>query len=298
MSVAETEIAVPEPFLSRAVALDRADPLASLRDEFLPAEGVVAYLDGNSLGRPLRTTGERLSGLVRDAWGQRLIRAWDEGWMEAPTELGDQIGRVCLGAAPGQTVVGDSTSVLLYKLIRAAVDARPGRDVIVADAQNFPTDRFVVEGIAAERGLELRWLEPDPSAGVELAQLQAALDEHVALVTLSHVAFRSGHIAEMEAITAATHAAGALILWDLCHSAGAVACEIDGAAVDLAVGCTYKYLNAGPGAPAFLYVRASLQPRLRQPVWGWFGQRAQFDMGSGYDPAPGIDSFLTGTPQI
>jgi kynureninase len=289
---------VPEPFHLRAVPLDRADPLASLRDDFLPAAGVVAYLDGNSLGRPLRSTAQRLSRFVDEAWGTRLIRAWDEGWMDAPTELGDLIGRVTLGAAPGQTAVGDSTTVLLYKLIRAAVDARPGRDVVIADTQNFPTDRFIVEGIAAERGLEVRWIEPAADAGPTEAQVQEALDERVALVTLSHVAFRSGWIAEMAAITQLAHDAGALILWDLCHSAGAVELVLDRDRVDLAVGCTYKYLNGGPGAPAFAYVAAELQDQLRQPIQGWMGAADSFAMGPTYVPAPGIRRFISGTPPI
>jgi kynureninase len=289
---------VPESLQLRAVPLDRADSLASLRDEFLPAPGVVAYLDGNSLGRPLRGTGARLNDFLNRAWGQRLIRAWDEGWLEAPTELGDQIGRVTLGAAPGQTVVGDSTTVLLYKLIRAAVDARPGRAVIIADAQNFPTDRFIVEGIAAERGLEIRWIEPQSEAGPTEAQLQEVLDEHVALVTLSHVAFRSGWIADMAAITRLAHDAGALVLWDLCHSTGAVELELDRDQVDLAVGCTYKYLNGGPGAPAFAYVAAELQDRLLQPIQGWIGAADPFAMGPTYVPAAGIRRFISGTPPI
>ncbi len=298
MSISDTEITVPEPLLVRAVALDRADPLASLRDEFLDADGVIAYLDGNSLGRPLRTTAERLSGFVRDVWASRLIRAWDEGWMDAPTELGDTIAHVCLGAAPGQTVVGDSTTVLLYKLMRAAVEARPGRQVIVADAQNFPTDRFIVEGIAAERGLQVRWIEPQADAGVTLEAVEAALDERVALVTLSHVDFRSGRIADMAAITASAHGSGALILWDLCHSAGAVELALDRDDVDLAVGCTYKYLNGGPGAPAFAYVAAALQDELRQPIQGWMGAADPFAMGPRYEPASGIRRFISGTPPI
>jgi kynureninase len=289
---------VSEPFHLRAVPLDRADPLGSLRDEFLPAAGVIAYLDGNSLGRPLRSSAARISDFLENAWGQRLIRAWDEGWLEAPTELGDQIGHVTLGAAPGQTVVGDSTTVLLYKLIRAAVDARPGRDVIIADTQNFPTDRFIVEGIAAERGLEVRWIEPDPDTGPTEAQLHEALDERVALVTLSHVAFRSGWIADMAAITRLAHAAGALVLWDLCHSTGAVELELDRDRVDLAVGCTYKYLNGGPGAPAFAYVAAALQDQLHQPIQGWIGAADPFAMGPTYVPAPGIRHFISGTPPI
>jgi kynureninase len=289
---------VDEALLVRAVALDRADRLAPLRDEFLEADGVVAYLDGNSLGRPLRITAQRMSAFVADAWGSRLIRAWGEGWMDAPTIFGDRIARITLGAAPGQTVVGDSTTVLLYKLIRAAVDARPGRDVIVADTQNFPSDRFIVEGIAAERELQVRWLDPDPGVCVTEAELGELLDDHVAVVLLSHVAFRSGAIAEMPAITSAVHDAGALMLWDLCHSAGAVELELDRDDVDLAVGCTYKYLNGGPGAPAFAYVAARLQDQLRQPIQGWMGAADPFAMGPSFEPAAGIRRFISGTPPI
>ncbi len=298
MDLSPAQIDMPEPLLARAVALDRADPLASLRDEFLAADGVIAYLDGNSLGRPLRVTAERLASFVTDIWGSRLIRAWDEGWMQAPTELGDTIGRVCLGAAPGQTVVGDSTTVQLYKLIRAGVEGRPGRDVIVADTENFPSDRFIVEGIAAERGLELRWIDPDPDAGVTAEAVQAVLDERVALVVLSHVAFRSGFMADISAITVSAHSAGALILWDLCHSAGVVELALDADGVDLAVGCTYKYLNGGPGAPAFAYVAAGLQDQLRQPIQGWMGAAEPFAMGPRYAPASGIRRFISGTPPI
>jgi kynureninase len=272
--------------------------LASLRDEFLPADGVVAYLDGNSLGRPLRGSAERLSEFVAETWGRRLIRAWDEGWMDAPTELGDQIARVTLGAAAGQTVAGDSTTVMLYKLIRAAVDARPGRDVIVADRQNFPTDRFIVEGIAAERGLSIRWLEPQVDAGPTASLVGAALDERVALVSLSHVDFRSGWIADMPAITRLAHDAGALMLWDLCHSVAAVELELDRDGVDLAVGCTYKYLNGGPGAPAFGFVASALQDQLSQPIQGWMGAADPFAMGPRYEPASGIRRFISGTPPI
>ncbi len=298
MSVTDSQFTVPEPFLSRAAAFDAADQLASYRDEFVPVEGVIAYLDGNSLGRPLRVTAERLTEFVGDVWGSRLIRAWDEGWMDAPTELGDLIARVCLGAAPAQTIVGDSTTVLLYKLIRAAVDARPGRNVIVGDMRNFPTDRFIVEGIAAERGLEIRWIDPVPDGAVSPEDVGAVLDGRVGLVTLSHVDFRSGGIAAMAEVTSVAHDAGALILWDLCHSVGAVELELDSAGVDLAVGCTYKYLNGGPGAPAFAYVAAGLQDQLRQPIQGWMGASDPFEMGPSYTPASGIRGFISGTPPI
>jgi kynureninase len=298
MSSSTPQIEVPEPFHSRAVALDRADRLAEHVDAFLPSESLVAYLDGNSLGRPLRATGPRMAEFIEGAWGTRLIRSWDESWMELPTELGDRIARVTLGAGPGQTVVGDSTTVMLYKLLRAAVDARPGRDVIIADRENFPSDRFVIEGVARERGLEVRWIEPDSRGAVTLEQVTALLDERVAAVELSHVAFRSGAIAELPPITAAVHGAGALMLWDLCHSTGAVELELDRDGVDLAVGCTYKYLNGGPGAPAFAYVATRLQAALHQPVQGWMGAAEPFAMGPRYEPDAGVRRFISGTPPI
>ena len=279
--------------------LDARDPLAGFRDHFAGAEdGVIAYLDGNSLGRPVLGTADRLAGLVEEAWGRRLIRSWDDAWMDEPTVLGDRIGEVVLGAAAGQTVVGDSTSVLLYKLIRAAVDSDPSRTEVVLDRANFPTDRYLVQGIAAERGLTLRWLDVDHAGGVEPGPLAEVLSERTALVVLSHVAYRSGFLADAGEITRLAHAVGALVLWDLSHSVGSVPVQLDAWGVDLAVGCTYKYLNGGPGSPAFCYVRAGLQDRLQQPVWGWMGADDPFTMGPDYQPAVGIRRFLTGTPPI
>jgi kynureninase len=286
----------------RAAELDAADPLASHRDAFVSTEEVVAYLDGNSLGRPLHATRERLARFVDGPWGDRLIRAWDEEWMAAPTELGDTIGRTCLGAAPGQTVVADSTTVLLYKLIRAAVDAQaaddPGRTQVVVDTDNFPTDRFVVEGIAAERGLELVWISPDPDGGVTADEVRAAVSDRTALVLLSHVSYRSGTIADLPAINAIAAEAGALVLWDLCHSVGSVEIALDEHQVDLAVGCTYKYLNGGPGAPAFAYLAQRHHGRLRQPVQGWMGAADVFAMAERYQPAGDIRQLISGTPPI
>jgi kynureninase len=282
----------------RAAELDAADPLAHHREAFVHADGVVAYLDGNSLGRPLRATRTAMADFVDGVWGERLIRAWDEQWMAAPTELGDRIGRVLLGAAAGQTVVGDSTSVMLYKLARAALGAQPGRDEIVACADDFPTDRFVVEGLAAELGATVRWLAVDPRTGATLEQVRSVLGERTALVLLSHISYRSAWVADMPGITAAAHQAGALVLWDLCHSVGALELALDSAEVDLAVGCTYKYLNGGPGAPAFGYVATRLQDRLRQPIQGWMGAADPFAMGERYEPATGIRRFISGTPPI
>ena len=283
-----------------ASQLDAADPLARFRSRFVAADdpSVVAYLDGNSLGRPLTVTGERLAAFVAGEWGRGLIRSWDDAWMAEPVTVGDRLAEVALGAAPGQVVVADSTTVLLYKLIMAGVGARPGRDEVVIDVANFPTDRFIVDGIAAERGLSVRYLTPAHAAGVRPADVAAAIGDRTALVVLSHVAYRSGFLADMAAITKTAHEAGALILWDLCHSVGVLPIELDACDVDLAAGCTYKYLNGGPGSPAFCYVATRLQEELRQPVWGWMGASDPFAMAAEYRPAKGIRKFISGTPPV
>lgn len=283
--------------LPRAHALDAADPLAAFRDRFAIADDGLIYFDGNSLGRLPISTRERLRQVVDVEWGEELIRGWDR-WIDLAREAGDVLAAGVLDVAPGEVVVSDSTTVNLYKLAAAALDARPDRRAIVTDDDNFPTDQYVLQGLAAARGLELRVIKTDLDTGVSLERVREVLDRDVALVCLSHVAYRSGAVADLVGITAAAHEVGALVLWDLCHSAGAVPTPLREANVDLAVGCTYKYLNAGPGAPAFLYVRADLQPLLRQPIWGWFGQRDQFDMAGRYDPADGIDRFLVGTPGV
>ena len=283
-----------------ASQLDAADPLARFRSRFVAVDdpSVVAYLDGNSLGRPLTVTGERLAAFVAGEWGRGLIRSWDDAWMAEPVTVGDRLAEVALGAAPGQVIVADSTTVLLYKLIVAGVGARPGRDEVIIDVANFPTDRFIVDGIAAERGLSVRYLTPARDAGVRPADVATAIGERTALVVLSHVAYRSGFLADVAAITKAAHEAGALILWDLCHSAGVLPIELDACDVDLAAGCTYKYLNGGPGSPAFCYVATRLQEELRQPVWGWMGASDPFAMAAEYRPAKGIRKFISGTPPV
>ena len=212
--------------------------------------------------------------------------------------IGDQIGRVALGAVPGQTVVGDSTSVMLYKWIRAALASQPGRDEIIADIGNFPTDRFLVEGIAAELGIQVRWLKAERSGGVTADQVSEVVGSRTALLLLSDVAYRSGYLADVPAITALAHDHGALVLWDVCHSAGVIPQQLDDWRVDLAVGCTYKYLNGGPGSPAFGYVRSDLHERLRQPIQGWMGSSSPFEMAEHYTPSDGIRRFLSGTPSI
>ena len=289
-----------DELLTRAQKLDADDPLAHVRDLFITPDDadVVSYLDGNSLGRPLKETGRLLGEFVEQQWAGRLIRGWTDGWLQWPQRLGDRLGAAALGAAPGQVVIADSTTVLLYKLARAAVDARPGRRQVVLDTDNFPTDRYVLEGIAAERDLELVWVDTDPATGITASQVAAAVGPDTALVLFSHVAYRSGWLADAAAITRIAHDAGALVLWDLSHSVGSVQVELDAWGVDLAVGCTYKYLNGGPGAPAFGYLRRDSQDEVRQPIWGWMGHRASFEMGPGHEPAPGARALLSGTPPI
>ena len=282
---------------SRACELDGADPLAGFRDRFVPLEPGLIYLDGNSLGMLPAATAQRVAEVIRQEWGAGLIRSWAH-WMDLPGQAGDLLGEHLLGAAPGQVVVGDSTTVNLYKLACAALDARPGRPVLVTDDDNFPTDRYVLDGIAARSGGQLRLIRTDIDQGIRPDDVRAAIGPDTALVCLSHVAYRSGALADMAAITRLAHDAGALVLWDLCHSAGSVPVDLDGCGADLAVGCTYKYLNAGPGAPAFLYVRRDLQDQLTQPIQGWFSQQDQFSMGPRYEPVPGITRFTTGTPNI
>jgi kynureninase len=276
----------PEP-------LDRDDPLARFRDEFVFEDGGPLYVDGNSLGRLPKRTRERLA-LVVDEWATALVRGWHE-WIDLPAHVGDVLAESVLGARPGEAIVTDSVTVNLYKLARAALEARPEMPAVVTDAGNFPTDRYVLEGL----GCELRLIETDPVEGPSAAAVEeACAPGDVALVALSHVGYRSGALADLQAITEAAHAAGALVLWDLSHSAGAVTVDLEEHGVDLAVGCTYKYLNAGPGAPAFLYVRSALQEELRTPIQGWFGQREQFAMERAYEPAEGVARFLAGSPAV
>lgn len=289
-----------DALLQRAVELDAADPLAGYRDHFVGTDTDLSYLDGNSLGRPLKRTVADISTFIQENWGGRLIRGWDEEWLALPEAIGDQLGRAVLGAAPGQTIIADSTTVVLYKLVRAALAAvkDPARTEIVLDTDNFPTDRYLLEGIAREEGLTLRWIDADPAAGVSIDQVREATGPSTAVVVLSQIAYRSGYLADLPAITAAVHDAGALVVWDLCHSAGSVEIELDAAGVDFAAGCTYKYLNGGPGSPAFAYINARHLPGLSQPIWGWMGRKDAFEMAAGYEPAPGIRGFLSGTPAI
>ncbi|UPK76631.1 kynureninase [Nocardioidaceae bacterium SCSIO 66511] len=281
-----------------ALARDEADPLGGFRDAFHRLDDPVAYLDGNSLGRPPKATVARMKEAVEREWGERLIRGWEEGWADRAEQIGDQLAATCLGAARGQTVVTDTTSVNIYKVVYAACDLQGGRDEIVIDDANFPTDRYLVESIARARGLYVRWLSPDPVAGVTDRDLAAALGPKTAVVVLSHVDYRSGAIADLPGLTALAHDAGALVVWDVCHSVGVLPIELDRHGVDFAVGCTYKYLNAGPGAPAFIYVAQRLLADVRQPIPGWWSARDVFAMADTYEPAIGARRMLSGTPGI
>jgi kynureninase len=284
-----------------AQALDDADPLAGFRSRVTGTDDDgpdrLLYLDGNSLGRMPVETPAAIARVVERQWSEGLVGSWST-WIGEATRVGDVLASGVIGARPGEVLIGDSTTVNLYKLLVAGAAAQPGRDVLVCTADDFPTDRYVVAGVAEARGMTVRELPADLDAGLDPGVLADALDERVAVVVLSHVAYRSGALADLAAVTRQVHDAGALMLWDLSHSVGAVPVGLADADADLAVGCTYKYLNGGPGSPAFLYVRRDLQERLRSPIQGWFGQRDQFAMGPVYEPTAGIERFGAGTPPV
>jgi len=272
-------------------AMDRDDPLRTLRDAFMLPDGVV-YLDGNSLGALPRETPTRLQQVAAVQWGQDLIRSWTaHDWIGAAQRVGDKIARL-IGAGPGEVVVSDSTSVNLFKLLAAACRLRPGRPTILSEPGNFPNDLYVAQGLQ-ELGngrIELQLVPAD--------RIEAAIDERVAVVLLTHVHYKSGALHDMARITARAHAQGALTLWDLSHSTGAVPVDLNAAQADFAVGCGYKYLNGGPGAPAYLFVAQRHQAATRSPITGWLGHARPFDFVDEYAPAPGIERFLAGTPPI
>ncbi|WP_159940042.1 MULTISPECIES: kynureninase [unclassified Nocardiopsis] len=272
-------------------ALDAADPLAAFREEFLLPEGVI-YLDGNSLGALPRSTPGRVADMIEREWGRDLIRSWnDAGWWDKPRTLGAKVAPL-VGAAPDEVVVGDGVSANIFKLLVAAL-RMSDRSVVLGEAGNFPTDLYVAEGAAALAGATQRRVDPD---GPGLAQELARGD--VAVVLLSHVDYRSGTLRDMPGITRLAHEHGALVVWDLCHSAGAVPVDLSGSDADFAVGCTYKYLNAGPGAPAFLYAARRHHAAADQPLSGWHGHARPFDFGADYEPAPGVSRFLSGSQPL
>ncbi len=299
------------PSLEFAHHLDSQDPLAASREQFVITDLDLIYLDGNSLGRMPKAAAERAKQIVDEQWGTDLIRGWNKGWWDAPARVGDKIGQL-IGAAAGQTLVNDTVSINLFKLATAALTLQPNRKRIITDTFNFPSDLYILQGIQkllsyggrvdgdalppSYRDHEIIHIgSSDNDITPDLAALESAIDENTSLVTLSHVTFKSGYIYDMQRITDLAHRKGALVLWDLSHSAGSVPVELDQCNADLAIGCTYKYLNGGPGAPAFLYVNKAIQEKLTSPIWGWWGQKQPFNFGLDYEPAPGAHRFLVGT---
>jgi len=280
------------PDLAAVKAMDASDPLRSMRDRFILPEGLI-YLDGNSLGAASHSAYAEIDKASRHEWGQNLIRAWNrDGWFEMPLELGDRIGRL-IGAAPGQTVVADTTSINIYKALHAAMGLRPDRSVIVAEGASFPTDLYIAEGVASTRpGTTLR-LE-----GVDAETIEELIDETVAVVLVNQVNYKSGELRDMAELTRKAHEAGVLVIWDLCHTAGAMPVDLDGAKADFAVGCGYKYLNGGPGAPAFIYVATRHLGQARQPLSGWWAHARPFAFEPGFDAGSGIRRFQCGTQPI
>ncbi|WP_394762106.1 kynureninase [Phenylobacterium sp.] len=274
-----------------AQALDTADPLARFRDAFDLPRGVI-YLDGNSLGPPPLAAHERMAQVTRGEWGDGLIRSWNAAaWIEAPARIGDKIARL-IGAKTGEVIVGDSTSVSIFKLAAGALSLRPGRMTLLTETGSFPTDLYALQGLTALLGERVRVKAVAPH------DVAAAIDEDTAAVLLTHVHFKSAQRWDLAALTAAAHAKGALVIWDLCHTTGAVALDLNGVEADLAVGCGYKYLNGGPGAPSFLFVAQRHQAAIRSPLWGWMGHAEPFAFEDGYRPAPDIRAQITGTPQV
>jgi len=289
-----------DPTRAHARQLDGEDELAAYRDAFVVTDRDVMYMDGNSLGRLPKRTAEHLPGVVNKQWGDLLIRGWQgAGWMQGTHRVGDKIGRL-LGAAPGQVLVTDCTSVNLFKLTIAALGLRPDRTRIVTDEFNFPTDAYIFQGCIRLLGDRhtLHWVRSDDGIHIDLQRVFKAIDDQTALVSFSTPAFKSCAFYDVKAITRRAHEVGALVLWDLSHGVGVVPVELDRWQVDLATGCSYKYLNGGPGAPAWLYVRQDLQSEALSPIWGWFSHRAPFLFDLNYQPAEGIDRFLCGTPHV
>ena len=290
-----------------ALDLDANDPLAKYRDLFVFTDPEISYLDGNSLGRLPKATVETVNKFLIDGWGTKIVDGWGE-WIDKAETTGDLIGRAALGAADGQTLAMDTTSVNFYRLVRAAISARPGRKTIITDEANFPTDRYIMQGIAEELGLNLVVIPNDlqeHSTGETISNelvtpeiLKPYLNDDVAVVTISVVAYRSGALHNIKQLTDLVRASGALMVWDASHAVGAIAMQFDRDGVDLAVGCTYKYGNSGPGSPAWLYVSKRIQSELQMPIQGWFAQRNQFLMGSKFDQIEGMRGFQIASPSI
>ncbi len=285
--------------IEHARALDRDDPLGRFRQEFVINDPSMVYLDGNSLGRlPLRAAGH-MEDAIRKQWGEDLIRSWNKQWYTQSARLGKKIAQI-IGAEPHEVIVSDSTSVNLYKLAYGALRLQEGRTEIISDDMNFPSDLYIMQGLIKQLGGKhtLRLLNSPDGISTDMKELGSMLGNNTALLTLSHVAYKSSYLYDMERVSELAHQHGALVLWDLSHSVGAVPVNLNMAKVDLAVGCTYKYLNGGPGSPAFLYVKQELQERLENPIQGWFGEQNPFDFHLSYKESKGIRKFLAGTPPV
>jgi kynureninase len=285
--------------ISLAYKLDAQDPLASFRDEFVIDDPNLIYLDGNSLGRLPKRTMNFMRDAIEEEWGKQLIGVWNRGWVDAPTVLGAKIARL-VGAQADEILVTEGTSINLFKLVVAALRARHDRTRVVSDVLNFPSDLYILQGIIdlLGEGHQLKLIPSADNMTIYSEAVDSAIDEDTALVCLTHVAFKSAFMYDMAKVTEQAHRSGALMLWDLSHSVGAVPVDLNGCDVDLAVGCTYKYLNGGPGSPAFLYVRQDLQKQLSQPLWGWFAAGNPFEFDLEFTPANNISRFRVGTPAM
>jgi kynureninase len=285
-----------------ARSLDRADPLAGFRDHFVIADPDMCYLDGNSLGRLPKATAEAVQKMTVEEWGGELVTGWSH-WIDMAQTVGDRLGSAVLGAKPGQVLATDTTSVNLYRLALAAIKDRPGRSTIVVDEANFPTDRYILQGIAADLGIKLVTIPNEDPSVAEFERITPDLlaqyvNDDVALVCVQVINYRSGARQDVPALTEVARSHGAYVLWDASHAVGALDLQFDNWGVDLAIGCTYKYCNSGPGSPAWLYIASDAQPHLQTPIDGWFGQRDQFTMGPQFDRAPGMRGFQIASPSI
>ncbi len=282
-----------------AIQKDENDPLKHFRTRFMKEDPQLIYLDGNSLGMLPAETSGRMEKVIKEEWGRGLIRSWNSGWYERSQQIAAKLAPL-IGAQPDEVIIADSTSVNLFKLAYAALQYQQGRNVLVSDQLNFPSDIYVLQGLVELFGNrhELRLAQSHDGMGMSMDELERQMESNAALLTLSHVVFKSAFMYNMKAVTALAHQKGAMMLWDLSHATGAVPVHLNAANADLAIGCTYKYLNGGPGSPAFLYVRKDLQQKLKSPIQGWFGQNNPFDFQLNYDPAPGIERFLAGTPPL
>ncbi|MFC2096943.1 kynureninase [Bacteroidota bacterium] len=285
--------------LNCAEELDKKDELKEYKEKFFFDNSELIYLDGNSLGRLPVDTIDELGQTIKKEWGRDLISSWNKSWIDLPASIGNQLAKI-IGAGGDEVIISDSTSVNLFKLVTASLKSQPGRKKIISDSLNFPSDLYIMQGIIdmIDEGHYLELIPSHDEVSIDQNELINSIDSNTALVCLCHVAFRTSFMYDMQKITDAAHKSGALIIWDLCHSAGAVPVELNNCGADMAVGCTYKYLNAGPGSPAFLYVRKDLHKTLNQPVWGWLGSEDPFSFNKKYIPSSSIQKFVTGSPPI